>query len=895
MYATKLKLQKELFDPIREKLIFVINVNKIGRRRKVEQVCLTLTKSSPQGIYIHQVTQSEKDILKSKRNWPINQLRLVDGKERLNSVNTLEFELHFERAFKWSATQPGDKSSFLSALYKLICQFADRSKIELRNLDVTQLRKDMFGMNHLSSDRSSADAEDQELAMLGVLPEDGQEEYQDLSAKEEQDLNRLFSQTAWAISDAEAFTGQLMGELEQLDQQNIETIMRSEVQITQLLGVLDLAVQELERMSDHLVDCETLLQTARESIEVVQLRDTNLDVEERNSKLLYKDIQLLVGKLELDSNTQDILLHQPLTGDCLGICTDRAFHLLEALNQEFDSGTAMMRSVIDQKQSLHSLKDSFVTRLHRHLASEFKDAMPRESVEISYLSEYPSLPSHDRVHKKLVLYSRLSLWLKIAEPDRLQDAIRDYVNAAAPLYSDEFRNFLHEIKKSAFKVHDRSKLPLKRTGSRAIPTGSTLEIPDLYAAKSPSIGHLARSESISSNISNFSEGSSVEESDKFEHIFSVLVHQFQPVCQREQTFLEKFFHFCPEDGTECGLKEDPHRAVPEDTQLEVGRTMNQELKLCLTKLFDTLKPELEGFIHRVNDAGTPFQILYLLQYIYSKVKPKVIDPSSMNYFEICLNHCLPSLQNHFDKYFISFKRQIEDIKSMKRTKESGILPCVRKVVTFLVNAKAIMSKFEFTNIGHLERYFLTLMESVSKTIEKASFELNKTRGDVCRFENYQFMFSKLSELKIKCLEGCKEEAKKKSREFVEAYTRSMLGRPLEKLSLFFEGVESQLKKGTKPEEVGFISEYHKTELRRCVGMYPGKEIRKVLDNIYKKVDKHLSPEMGMNQVVWHQMQTQLIMQFNNITNLIERCYSDANVKLDFTLEDLYVFFSDIRI
>ena len=895
MYATKLKLQKELFDPIREKLVFVINVNKIGRKRKSEQVCVTLTKSSPQHIYIHQVTQSEKDIFKSKRHWPISQLRLVDGKERVNMNNTLEFELHFERAFKWSATQVGDKSSFLSALYKIICQFADKSKIELRNLDVTRLKKELFGMKNLYPDRSNVDAQDQELAMLGVLPEDGQEEYQDLSAKEEQDLNRLFSQTAWAISDAEAFTGQLVGELEQLDQQNIETIMRSEVQITQLMAVLDNAVQELERMSDHLSDCETLLQAARESIEVVQLRDTNLDVEERNSKLLYKDIQVLIGKLELDMNTQDILLHQPLTGDCLSICTDRAFQLLDALSEDFDSGTAMMRSVIDQKQTLNNLKDAFVARLHRHLVFEFKEAMPRESVDIAYLSEFPSLPSHDRVQRKLVLYSRLSSWMKIADPDILQDTIRDYISAAAPLYSDEFRNFFHEIKKSAFKVHDRSKLPLKRTGSRAIPTGSTLEIPDLYASKSTSIGHLSRSESISSNISNFSEGSSAEESDKFEHVFSVLVNQLQPLCQREQSFLEKFFHFGSEEGSDTGLKEGSLRAGTEDTQLEVGRTMNQDLKLCLTKLFDSLKPELEGFIHRVNDAGSPFQILYLLQYIYSRVKPKVIDPSSMNYFEICLNHCLPSLQNYFDKYFISFKRQIEDIRNLKRTKDSGILACVRKVVTFLVNAKSIMSKFEFTNIGHLERYFLTLMESVSKTIEKASFELNKTRGDVCRFENYQFMFSKLSEVKIKCLEGCKEEAKKKSREFVEAYTRSMLGRPLERLSLFFEGVESQLKKGTKPEEIGFISEFHKTELRRCVSMYPGKEVRKVLDSIYKKVDKHLSPEMGMNQVVWHHMQTQLIAQFNNITRLIERCYSDANVKLDFTLEDLSRYFSDIRL
>ncbi|KAI6659421.1 Exocyst complex component 1 isoform X3 [Oopsacas minuta] len=893
MYAPKLLLQKELFDPIQQKLIYMINVNKIGRKRKPEQLCMTLTNSSPQDIYIHRVTQSDKDLFKSKRRWPISQLRLVDGKERINTNNTLEFELHFDRAYKWSAAKPVDKSSFLSAVYNIICQFSDRSKIEIRNLDVTKLKKELSVRNYNHS--SLVDTEDPDMAMLGVLPEDGQEEYQDLSVKEEQDLNKLFSQTSWAISNAEAFTLQLSGELEQLDQQNIETIMRSEVQITQLMGVLDNAVQELERMSDHLIDCETLLQAARESIEVVQLRDSNLDVEERNSKLLYKDIQVLIGKLDLDGNTQDILLQQPLTGDCLGICTDKAFLLLTALNQEFDSGTAMMRSVIDQKQYINTIKESFVNRLHRHLMTEFKDSMPRDNVEISFLTEFPTLPSHDRIHKKLILYSRLSLWLKIADPDRLQDAIKDYVSSAAPLYNDEFRNFFHEIKRSAFKVTDRSKVPLKRTGSKMMMPGSTLEIPDLHSQRGSSIG-LSRSDSVSSNISSYSDGSSVEESDRFEHIFSVIVNQFQPVCKNEQTFLDKFFHFTYEEVIDTAYLQDESLGDPDNyTSFEVGHTMNQDLKLCLTKLFDSLKSELEGFIHRVNDSGSPFQILYILQYIYTKVKPKVIDPSSMNYFEICLNLCLPSLQNYFDKYFTTFRRQIEDFKNQKRTKDSGVLVCVRKYVAFLIAAKAIMVKFESINIGHIERYFLTLMESVSKTIEKASFELNKPRCDVCRFENYQFLFSKLSELKIKCLDGCKEEAKKKKTEFVEAYTRSMLGRPLERLSMFFEGVEAQLKKGTKPEEIGFISEFHKTELRRCVGLYPGKEVRKGLENIFKKVDKHLSLELGMNQVVWYQMQTQLLAQITNINSLIDRCYPDANIKLDFNIQDLHGYFSDIKL
>lgn len=42
--------------------------------------------------------------------------------------------------------------------------------------------------------------------------------------------------------------------------------------------------------------------------------------------------------------------------------------------------------------------------------------------------------------------------------------------------------------------------------------------------------------------------------------------------------------------------------------------------------------------------------------------------------------------------------------------------------------------------------------------------------------------------------------------------------------LFFEGVEGLIAAGTKAEEVGFRLDYSKTELRKCIKEYPGKEV-----------------------------------------------------------------------
>ena len=42
--------------------------------------------------------------------------------------------------------------------------------------------------------------------------------------------------------------------------------------------------------------------------------------------------------------------------------------------------------------------------------------------------------------------------------------------------------------------------------------------------------------------------------------------------------------------------------------------------------------------------------------------------------------------------------------------------------------------------------------------------------------------------------------------------------------IFFDGVEKLRASGTKAEEVGFRLEYSKTELKKCIREYPGKEV-----------------------------------------------------------------------
>ena len=54
--------------------------------------------------------------------------------------------------------------------------------------------------------------------------------------------------------------------------------------------------------------------------------------------------------------------------------------------------------------------------------------------------------------------------------------------------------------------------------------------------------------------------------------------------------------------------------------------------------------------------------------------------------------------------------------------------------------------------------------------------------------------------------------------------------------------------GVKEDEVGYQLAFSKQELRKCIKEYPAKELKKGLEHLYKKVEKHLCEEENLLQV-----------------------------------------------
>ena len=125
------------------------------------------------------------------------------------------------------------------------------------------------------------------------------DDYQELTAGEEADLKQIMDSCNWAIGNAEAFTERLAEELSSLDGANIHAIMGSENQVQELIKLLDQALWELESTELRLQDYDSLLQSVRDSMELMEEKDNSLRVEDQNRKKLVTQIESLIVSVSL--------------------------------------------------------------------------------------------------------------------------------------------------------------------------------------------------------------------------------------------------------------------------------------------------------------------------------------------------------------------------------------------------------------------------------------------------------------------------------------------------------------------------------------------------------------------------------------------------------------------
>uniref|UniRef100_A0A1A9VYT4 Exocyst complex component Sec3 PIP2-binding N-terminal domain-containing protein n=1 Tax=Glossina austeni TaxID=7395 RepID=A0A1A9VYT4_GLOAU len=882
-------LQKELFNGCGERLLSVVTVTKACKKKRACYLCIATT-SPPLPVVticlVKQIDQKESEY-KKKRTWQLEEIKWVDGLSEQFDVH--EFDMQVEKLYKWYALNLHERQNFLAVLYKQIQKFGHGMQAEFRNLPEIWLRENSPEKLSESSDNGSGgrsknevETEDEELPEFTALTE-----------KEAVELTKLFSECAFR--DAQLLIEKLSKELYNLDGANMQSVLASEKQVRVLMDHIDRAISEADRFEKRLDSYEEILGHAKETMEKIGGKNAMIKIANNNNIKLKEELSNIITQLDLPQSQQHILENPNLkTPEGRELAIEAAQYLQQALNSNINPALQRLVSVRDQMKRFEKWKQKFLGPVSRHLnnlfihlSNEVGD-IPLSTTDI-VLSK-----NHLSIHQELKPYTELMHWIKAMDTKTYDGLTAVYTKSLSKIYERDIRNFF-----TLAKLQISEKL----RGSREdldVSTTSTSKRTVVSAAPYGTLGV---------NKEQWASGVDVSDRGRFDAVLEKVLTQLERIALNEQEFCIDFFETdAVSPPTKSNALDEMNRAVDVSqlllispsatslggeagcnvasfTQKKVDRQINEEIRKLMNTLFGCLEQELVSFIQ----SFERFDCFYSL-YVLERLTQHVMSAQDTHSFlSMTFASVLVQVKRNFDRFMQQQLQSIRDAKVPKRSK-CGILPYVENFEYFSQTSENFFRKS--TRRTDMEKY-IQLICAIFEGINIHAKEHPKTPAHVVRMENYHHMYSLLAQLKIPGLDEYKKEAKTRYNDALNAYVIQYFGRPLEKLNLFFEGVQQKIAQGVKETEISYQMAFSKQELRKVISQYPAREVKKGLENLYKKVEKHLCEEENLLQVVWHAMQEEFIEQYKFLEERIQKCYAGAMISLEFNIQDILHFFSDI--
>jgi hypothetical protein len=159
-------------------------------------------------------------------------------------------------------------------------------------------------------------------------------------------------------------------------------------------------------------------------------------------------------------------------------------------------------------------------------------------------------------------------------------------------------------------------------------------------------------------------------------------------------------------------------------------------------------------------------------------------------------------------------------------------------------------------------------------------------------ENAHYLVSQLDAIRSPAVEGSFKLAQDRFDQHLALYSSLSLHRFFGRLLEFFDGISTMLE-NTPPEEVAFHASYNKASAKRILQAYPVREVRKNLELVWTRVEKHFSEDREVRRVVWRAVQEYFIKVSTNFAEAIQKIYPGTDVQLGYTVADAMACFSEI--
>ncbi|KII93765.1 hypothetical protein PLICRDRAFT_152811 [Plicaturopsis crispa FD-325 SS-3] len=707
-----------------------------------------------------------------------------------------------------------------------------------------------------------------------------------------------------ARGTADLIEARLLDELMALEKANIHSFLESDDRIEVVLKYMDQAVAELDNMDSLVSSYKIHLNAVSDDISYIQSQNRGLQVQTQNQRALLGELENLLQTVHVDRDALVTLTQESLEKQSsITRLEEAATELYKALQAGRDTDMAATMERLDEYRTHNA---QFCKRIFDFLSIMFtaQASMLLGDTDGIVRRGRPALIDHQDMETYLGRYGGLMLYLKEMDETVYAKLCAAYFSAASELHSKQMRALLSIYSGFVKKASEDDQESFSATPNAASSKAGSGMRRAGTIIRSPMDGRSRDKDNKERNGDGELRASEA---------FGQVLEQIAPLIYREDDFIADFLQINDAALTfadYAGLENYFRRQATRAAGLSPG-TMKL-VRGAMDLIFGFLPAELKNWLDSAL-AKDSLQIIGIIAILERFLVDA--DERGNAFLQHALEKQLMRLKGLFDRHITEQIKGVEDTKLTSK-KRKGVAHFIKyfpiyvgRVENQLLGANGLEIR---ANVDMAyERIVQTMFDSLKQMakMDGEGEDKGQLNYHVILIENAHYFVAEIGLLEIGSVAAFLKRAESIYEENLSAYVKLVLRRPFSKIIDYFEGVE-RLLKTTAPTEVASNSSYNRSALKKVVKEYNAKDIRKHIDALFKRVEKHFTEASEKATTVeesvgiapgtvlvgvWKACEDELLRVREVFAKRIVQCYKDSGVALEFTAGDVEAAFRRHRV
>ncbi|KAJ7706358.1 exocyst complex component sec3 subunit [Mycena rosella] len=741
--------------------------------------------------------------------------------------------------------------------------------------------------------------------LITSVPNDGDGEEETAEAMMS-NVEEMIEGYEWAIDDvigrkssrgaADLIEARLLDELLALDKANIHSFLESDDLIDVVLKYMDEAISELDNMDSLVSSYKIHLNAVGDDISYIQSQNRGLQVQTQNQRALLAELENLLQTVQVDKEALATLTQESLEKSA-GIqrLEEAATELYKALQAGQDTD---MAATMERLQEYRTHNAQFCKRIFDFLSIMFTAQSQMLLGNTDGLTKAdgrgrPTMLMHQDIEQYLGRYAGLMLYLKELDEKVYAKLCAAYFSAASELHHAQmkalFSAYINFVRKASDEDQDQGFGPTPTVGAYA--KGAT----GMRRA-----GTIIRSPL---DARNKDKDKTSDGNLRASEVFGLILEQIAPMIYREDEFIADFLQINDAALTFADyMNLDNYFRRQASRSTGLSQPTMKLVRGAMELIFGFLPEELKGWLDNAlaKDSMQTIGLLACIERFLAEA-----DERGNMFLLNALGKQQMRLKSLFERHI---NEQIKGVEQTKLTskKRKGVVHFVKHFPIYisLVESQLIGAdslEIRATVDAAYDRIVQSMFESLKQMakMDGEGEDKGQLNYHVILIENMHHFVAETSQIEIGSVTVFLRKAEAIYDENLGAYVKIVLRRPFGKLIDYFEGVE-RLLKTTAPSEVSTNASYNKSALKKVVKEYNAKDIRKHVDALFKRVEKHFTEASEKTTTeenggiapgtvmvgVWKACEEELLRVTELVTKRISQCYADTGVTLDYTAADV---------